>query len=236
MKPSKVLVTAAGPNMLPVLRQYTLPAFERFAEAQQYQVQVEELAVDSLARKNDAAKHARWHKIELLRQALARHEVVAWFDADVLIRRFDDDPAMHLRDDAFQGLVLHAVPAERRINPNTGVWILRNAPESFEFLDIVQGMGLPEGRWADQGAVMRALEWTLGDDRYFGAQMPERHNRFLRGTAWLPIGWNQPHCEHRSNPDAYVGRPLTTEPHAVHLMAMTIEERLAVLPELVRPV
>lgn len=225
----KTLVTAAGPNMMPILDRFSLPTFERFADRHGYQIHVEELLTDDTARKSDAAKAARWQKVGLMRRILEANDVAVWFDADVLICRSDTDIASHIKPGYFQGLVLHSVPAENRVNPNTGVWAMRNSSQAFAFLDAVDAVGMPKGRWADQGAVMGALGWERGDDRYHGARMPEKVNAFLAGTTWLPIGWNQPYCENRPNPEAYEGRPLVEDPNALHFMAMTIDERKLVM-------
>lgn len=212
--------------MLPLLHKYSLPTFEKFANNNGYIVEVVELPRDDLARKSKEAREARWQKMSIMRNALERNDLAVWFDADVMICRYDEDIAGHLQESDYQGFVLHDVPAENRINPNTGVWVMKNTEKSFRFLDEIERIGMPEGRWADQGAVMRALGWINGDDRYFGARMPAEGTDFMTGTGWLPTGWNQPYCENRPNPEAYVGRPLVANPHAVHFMAMTIQERM----------
>lgn len=222
----KTLITAAGPNMMPILEQFSLPRFERFAQEHSYDLEVTELSDDSLARKDDRAKEARWQKISLLKKALGNSALVVWFDADVLIKRFDEDIADNLSESSYQGLVLHNVPAENRINPNTGVWVMRQCTESFDFLDEVEQVGMISSRWADQAAVMSVLGWPMGDERHHGTYMPTESNDFLLGTGWLPTGWNQPYCENRPNPEAYIGRPLVDDPHAIHFMAMTIEDRM----------
>jgi hypothetical protein len=222
----KILVTAAGPNMIPVLEQFTLPSFEKFAEVNDYSINVTQLAADSLLRKHIAAKQARWQKIEIIRKALHHNDVVAWFDADIVITRSDTDILEDIGNDDFQGLVLHDVPAESRINPNTGVWVMKNSELSFEFLDHIEEIGMVSERWADQAAVMKGLGWNMGNDRHYGALPPSKINNYLEYTSWLPVGWNQPYCDDRPNPAAYAGRPLVDRPHAVHFMAMTIPERL----------
>ena len=113
------MVTAAGPNMMPVLREYSLPTFIEYVDKFDYQLEVMSLEEDSMARKTDLAKSARWQKISIMRDALIKSEVVAWFDADIMICRKDEDIAGHLRVDDYQGFVLHKVPAENRINPNS---------------------------------------------------------------------------------------------------------------------
>lgn len=226
LKNEKTLVTAAGPNMMSVLEEFSLPTFERFAQEHRYDVEVTELYDDSLARKDAQAKEARWQKINIVRKALSNSALVVWLDADVLIKRFDEDIADNLSEVSYQGLVLHDVPAENRINPNTGVWVMRQCVESFDFLDAVEEVGMISNRWADQAAVMQALGWPMGDERHHGTYMPTESNKFLRGTDWLPTSWNQPYCENRPNPEAYVGRPVVERPNALHFMAMTIEDRM----------
>lgn len=219
------MVTAVGPNMSDILTKYSLPTFQHYADAQGYDVHVEQLDEDCTTRKSDAAKAARWQKMDILRRVLHGSDLAVWFDADVLVARSDEDIADNLRDGDFQGVVLHDVPAEDRINPNTGVWVLRNDQRSFEFLDKITEIGMPPGRWADQGAVLHALDWQLGNEQYHGARIPVVQNRFLQGTTYLPTGWNQPHTDDRPNPEAYEGRPLVDDPNAIHFMAMTIKER-----------
>ena len=222
----KTIVTAAGPNMLPVLTRFSLPSFSWFAERQGYTVQVTHLQQDDTVRKSDSAKRARWQKLSIIRGALEQSKVVVWFDADVIICRNDTDILESLGPTDYQGLVLHSVPSENRINPNTGVWVMRQTEKAFRFLDTVETIGIPEGRWSDQGAVLEALGWIKGDDRYHGARMPDNPTEFIEGTTWLPIGWNQAYYASRSNPEDYMGRPTVPNPFAVHFMAMTIADRL----------
>jgi hypothetical protein len=231
-KEIKTLVTAAGPNMMPVLVGHALPSFERYAAAQGYEVKVEALANDSAARKDEAAKAARRQKIDIIRGALRVSDIALWVDADAIITRKDQDVADELRNDSFQGLVLHNVPTEgNRTNPNTGVWVMRHAGISFDFLDEVEELGQISGRWADQAAVMQVLDWEMGDERHYGAAMPDALNEYTDQTTWLPTGWNQPYMKNRPNPEAYVDRPYVPDPHIVHFMAMTVADRLVYMAE-----
>ena len=222
---NKTILTAAGPHMMPVLENFSLPSFEQFGRRNDYDVTVIRHQNDSLMRKDSLAVAARWQKMKLIKDALATYDIVLWLDADVILQRFDEDPLLYLEEDHYQGLVLHHVPAENRVNPNTGVWLLRREARTFNFLDKIESIGLPEGRWADQGAVMRALDWECGDEHYSGARYPS-DDRQLDGVAWLPTGWNQPYTLNRPNPEAYEGRPLVSHPHAVHFMSMTIKDRM----------
>jgi hypothetical protein len=168
----------------------------------------------------------------LLRAALAEFPVALWLDADVLLTRCDEDPVSHLHPQHFQALVLEHVPHEHRLNPNTGVWLIRSSPMAFEFLDAIEAAGPQVGPWADQGAVLRVLGWDRGDESYQWAR-PGLGSPFLSATSWLPPGWNQPYLGERIDEDlfngtaaSYVGRPSVPDPHALHFMGMTPAARV----------
>ncbi|MCR4278898.1 MAG: hypothetical protein NUV81_03275 [bacterium] len=103
--------------------------------------------------------------------------------------------------------------------------MIKNTEKAFRFLDTAMEIGMPAGRWADQGAVMRALGWILGDEHYEGARMPDTPNEFMDGTAWVPIGWNQPYLER------YLGRPMEPNPFAIHFMGMSLPDRMKYMRE-----
>jgi hypothetical protein len=220
-----VVVTAAGPGMLTIMRRLALPTFCRFAARWGYDVRAEELAADGVGA-DAPAQRAKWRKIGMLRAALRNYPVALWVDADVLLARTDEDIAVHLHRDHFQALAMEQVPYEHRVNPNTGVWLMRSCPQSFAFLDAVEEAGPQPGPWADQGAVLRMLGWDRGDERYHWAR-PGAGNAFLAGTSWLPPSWNQPFLEGRTvescydgQAASYVGRPTVPTPHAIHFMGM----------------
>jgi hypothetical protein len=209
-----------------------LPTFQRFAAQWDYDVRCIELELDG-AGASVMAQRAKWAKISLLREALQDYELALWFDADVLVVRTDEDIAEHLHVDHFQALALEHVPAEHRVNPNTGVWLMRSCPEAFAFLDAVDRAGPQPGPWADQGAVLAALGWDRGDERYHWAR-PGPGTEAIRATSWLPPGWNQPYVQERtlencynSEPHSYLTRPTVPDPHAVHFMGMTPTARHA---------
>jgi hypothetical protein len=225
-----VLITAAGPQMYDVLHDLALPTFRAYADRWGYDVRATDLAVDGTGA-DRGAQRAKWAKIALLRQALEDHALVVWLDADVLLLRHDEDVAAHLHPQHFQALVLEHVPSEHRVNPNTGVWVLRSGPAAFAFLDAVEAAGPQPGPWADQGAVLAALNWNRGDENYHWAG-PGLGTEFLACTSWLPPGWNQPYLEHRDEDDLYNGdaasytdRPSVPHPHALHFMGMTPASR-----------
>lgn len=229
-RPRGAIVTAAGPQMRPALHQLALPTFQRYAAAWGWVVRAEDLPADGSSA-DAAAQTAKWAKTRLLRAALAEHRFALWLDADVLLQRDDDDVLAHLHPHDFQALVLEQVPAEHRVNPNTGVWLLRSGPRAFAFLDAVERAGQQPGPWADQGAVLHALDWDRGDERYHWAR-PGVGNLFSRRTSWLPPGWNCPYLDRRcasesfnSDAGSYADRPRVDAPHALHFMGMTPQAR-----------
>jgi hypothetical protein len=221
-----ILISAAGPSMRAALHELAAPTFRRWAGRWGWQVQAIDLDADGVAA-DAGAQRAKWAKLGLLRSALRRAPLALWVDADVLLVRDDEDVAVHLHPSSFQALALEQVPAEHRVNPNTGVWLLRSCPAAFAFLDAVEEAGMQPGPWADQGAVLAALGWDRGDERYCSAR-PGPGNGFLTGTSWLPPGWNQPWTGPRedgdcfnSTADSYADRPRVPRPHALHFMGMT---------------
>lgn len=220
-----VIVTAAGPTMRRVLHDIALPSFRGYADAWGWSLEAHDLLSDGVAA-DSGAQRAKWAKLGLLREALQRHPMALWLDADVLLMRRDEDVTEHLPPTAFQGIALEQVPAEHRVNPNSGVWLLRSCPQAFAFLDEIERMGPQPGPWADQGAILTALGWDRGDEQYHWAK-PGLGSAFSAGTAWLPTGWNQPYQGPRqpddcfnSAADSYADRPTTARPHALHFMGM----------------
>jgi hypothetical protein len=224
------VVTAAGPGMRAVLHELALPTFSCWAQRWGWDVRAVDLPSDG-AGADPAAQAAKWAKTRLLRQALQHSPFVLWLDADILLLREDEDVTQHLLPGCFQALALEHVPHERRVNPNTGVWLLRSCPAAFAFLDAVDALGQQPGPWADQGAVLAALGWDRGDDRYHGAR-PGQGGAALAGTSWLPPGWNQPYLHGRveeelfnSSAASYADRPSVAAPHALHFMGLTPQAR-----------
>lgn len=180
----KVLLSGAGDRMRPLLA-LALPAFERFAATHGYRLEVAEL--DDGDGSRAGRRRARWAKIGLLRGAIEDGHTALWVDADAMVCRFDRDIAADLGVASFQGLVLERFPT--RVNPNTGVWLLRPGQRSAAFLDAVEEIGPLAHSWTDQAAVCTALGWSLGDYHGHGARAAAPSS-FVAGTAWLPSCWN----------------------------------------------
>jgi hypothetical protein len=239
MSPRGAVVTAAGPHMRRALHDLALPTFRRWAHRWGWTVLAHDLASDGVGA-DDGAQSAKWAKLRLLRAALRQYPLALWLDADVLLLRADEDVSVHLHPEHFQALVLESVPAEHRVNPNTGVWLLRSCPQALAFLDAVERAGPQPGPWADQGAVLAALGWDRGDENYHWAR-PGNGSRFLAGTSWLPPGWNQPWVEGRTDADcfnssaaSYADRPRVPQPHALHFMGMSPEARYRAMAAVAR--
>jgi hypothetical protein len=64
---------------------------------------------------------------------------VVWIDADAMFLAFDEDLADEMPAFAFQAFVLEH--SHWGLGPNTGVWAMRNEPESFPFLDELDRIG-----------------------------------------------------------------------------------------------
>lgn len=227
---SRALVTAAGPQLRAGLQDLALPTFARYAAQWDWELVVEDLAIDG-ADAQTVARQARWAKLRLIRQALAAHDLVLWLDPDVLVLRDDEDVAQHLHPETFQALALEHVPAEHRVNPNTGVWLVRSCPQAFAFLDAVAAAGQQPGPWADQGAVLAALGWDRGDERYHWAR-PGPGNAHLAGTSWLPPSWNQAVQDLRV-PDGCADRPRVVDPHVLHFSGLPPAERYRAMAQVV---
>jgi len=220
----KVIVTAASPRMWHLVERYSLPTFRRFADRFAYEVLASRLDDDGASDDRRATNATRWAKLPLLRQALESYDTVVWFDADVMICRFDDDIASHLAPDKFQAFAIEQVPQDRRINPNTGVWVLRSGRRAVRFLRSVERAGQQRGPWADQAAVMKVLGWDRGGSIYHGAG-PGAGSRHLRGTGWLPPSWNQIYSVPAEDAKSVYAVPRVQEPHALHFAGMSIEAR-----------
>src|SRR5262245_65420996 len=129
----KALVSAAGSHMAPVLALAAV-TFERFAALHDYDLVLDRDFDDSPNRNSldDASRAARWRKVALLESLLQDYDFVVWFDADVMITRFDRDIESYVPQDCFQAFVLEQY--RHRFNPNCGAWAMRNEEMSYRFL------------------------------------------------------------------------------------------------------
>jgi hypothetical protein len=219
MPDGRVLITAADARMAGVLAA-SRSSLAAYAARHGYQ-----LTVDTTAQ-NWGREAARWRKLTMLREALTQHQLALWIDADAVICRHDRDIADDLPPRCFQGLVLERFPD--RVNPNTGVWVLRGDPIARELLDTMLRAGPPAHSWTDQAALCLALGWHLGDYHGSGAR-PGKLSRFARRTAWLPGEWNVVGPAGAAGPGPGPGPALGQNARIRHFAGMDLARREAAI-------
>jgi hypothetical protein len=215
----KALVSAAGSNMAGVLALAAV-TFKHFAAIHDYDLVIDDEFVDSPKLDDALSRQAKWRKIALLESLLPRYDLVVWFDADVMIKRFDRDIARDVPRDCFQAFVLEQY--SHRFNPNTGVWAMRDDEMSYRFLRAVREVDSPDHNWADQAAVCVALGWQVekkvrrsDPSKYRTLAKPSHPTEFLPRTGWLKPEWN---------PVGYAAKwPSRTE----HFSSVSNEKRIA---------
>jgi hypothetical protein len=170
-------IATIGAGPMGTVLDLSAQTFRRLAEVHGYDVVI--------GNGDDADERpAPWGKIRLIRRLLAYYEVVLWLDADTVVLSFDRDPVDDLPAACFQGLVQHRRDDE--LIPNTGVWLLRSEPRSFEFLDAVWNADeFIDDMWWENGAVIDLLGYTVRPTR------PSKPSPWLDGTAWLDDTWNK---------------------------------------------
>lgn len=179
MTKKKCLLTSATGECADLIT-YAGPLMERYAARHGYDLRVNREEPEDPTGERRA-------KITLLREALPDYELVVWVDADVLITKFDEDIADDVPAFAFQAFVLEH--SDWGFGPNSGVWAMRNDPESFQFLDELDLIGPhPAKPNSDQVIIHLALGWKL--DEPATTARPAYHSPFLERTGWLPVKWN----------------------------------------------
>lgn len=130
----------------------------------------------------DPSRPVPWSKVPILRDLLARHEVVVWLDSDLMILDGREDIADALPKNRFLGLVEHQYKTGGMAN--TGVMVLR--PEAMGFLDEVWAQhDLIHHRWWENAAICRLLGYDL-ESSCLKAPTP----LFTDHTALLDPRWN----------------------------------------------
>jgi len=169
--------------------------FKRFAEIHGYDLVIDDDFVDGATLDDPLGRQAKWRKIALLESLLPDYDLVVWFDADVMIKRFDRDIAKDVPKDCFQAFVLEHYA--HRFNPNTGVWAMRNDEMAYRFLADVREVDSLDHNWADQAAVCLTLGWQIDKkyrrndpSKYRTLAKPVHPSEFLARTGWLPPEWN----------------------------------------------
>jgi hypothetical protein len=189
----KALVSAAGSHMADVLALAAV-TFEKFAATHNYDLVLDDDFDDSPIFNDSLNRQAKWRKVDLFECLLPDYDLVVWFDADMVIKRFDRDIAEDVPQDCFQALVLEQYP--HRFNPNCGVWAMRNDEMSYRFLEKIRQVDAPE-QWNEQAAVCVALGWEVekrikpsDPSKYKTYAKPAYPSEFLPRTGWLRPEWN----------------------------------------------
>jgi hypothetical protein len=160
----------------------------------------------------DTGGHNRyWSKVALIRERLRHYEVVLWLDCDFAIRRQALDVAAGFYPQDFQALCIGYTP--NGLEPNPGLWLVRNVGEAHEFLDLMWATGnIP-----DADLYMQAtLQKLLGFSYLPSFCKPVSPTRFLARTGWLDPRWN---CLELFEPDAGLFA------HAVHYAGMEFTDK-----------
>jgi hypothetical protein len=183
---SKVIVSlGTGPQSR--LLHIAARSFRRYARRHGYELALHTELVD-------ATRPAPWSKVVLLRELAARHDVLVWLDADLVIVDPTTDIADELEDGRFLYVVEHQTKEGRM--PNSGVMLLRGGAKTIAFLDEVYAQeDLVNHRWWENAAICRLLGYRLDP---IGAGLPTP--LLTEHTKFISPRWN-------SIPDAPATRP-----------------------------
>ncbi|RKN85324.1 hypothetical protein [Paenibacillus ginsengarvi] len=137
-----------------------------------------------------------WDKIILIHHMLKQYETVIWIDADAIIC----DPKKDIRSVLDRNIPMHMV-AHRigsRLIPNTGVWICRSLPKTFEMLHrIWNDARYVEHRWWEQAALMDLIGFDP-DSITFRAVTP-----YTQHVQFIDREWNSRQGDSAPHPIIY---------------------------------
>jgi hypothetical protein len=122
-----------------------------------------------------------WDKIVVLYQMLKLYDTVMWIDADAIIV----DPFNDIRKELNPSVPMHLV--FHRKTPNTGVWICKNDPRTFEMLEAIWNQKeFINHPWWEQAALMEILGYEPREQKctYLG---PTTYTPMVRFLGWE---WN----------------------------------------------
>ena len=111
--------------------------------------------------KTNETEPSSWKKLYLFKELFKTYDFILWIDADVIIKKFDDDPFNYM-EDYYQGLVYHLVGNE--IWPNCGVWALSKNCYTMGYIDrmILKSHCKNHGFWEQQANIE-----LMAEDDYF---------------------------------------------------------------------
>jgi hypothetical protein len=149
---SKAIVSLGAGRQLGLLR-LASRSFRRYASAHGYELSLHTEVVDP-------RRPAPWSKVRLLRDLAAKHELLLWLDADLVVVDCSTDIAEELEPGRFLYLVEHHT--REGTMPNSGVMLLRGGEATIAFLDEVYAqVDLIEHRWWENAAIARLLGYRL---------------------------------------------------------------------------
>lgn len=179
-----------------------------------------------------------WHKVAALDGHLAGHDWVVWLDDDAFVTDLDSTFLRDAIDDADRGdawLVIAPSCADELNGAwaayNTGVFALRNSPDSRALLSAMSEAPMEEiQRWWD---IQRLGVFTQGDQDALAWFVEQRGYR--ESVHWVdPLGWNARPWHYRDALDDapvchFAGQPDKT------LAIMEFAQRMGTDETLVRP-
>lgn len=150
------------------------------------------------------SRPAAWNKVVLLNHMLKGYETVIWLDADTMIV----NPANDIRPELDPQIPMHVVAHRigRKTIPNTGVWVCRNDPRTFELLESVWShTEFIDDGWWEQAALMDLIGYEPRERkcRFRGPTPYTSYVRFLdeRWNSRFAAPAPQTNILHYSGPD-----------------------------------
>lgn len=144
----------------------------------------------------DPTRPPAWDKIVLIHHMLKQYETVFWMDADAIVC----DPRKDIRTALSPGIPMHMVAHRigQRIIPNTGIWVCRSLPKTFEMLyHIWNDVRYVDHRWWEQAALMDLIGFDP-ESTSFRGETP--YTPFVR---FIGREWNSRQGDCADNPIVY---------------------------------
>jgi glycosyltransferase involved in cell wall biosynthesis len=161
-----------------------------------------------------------WAKVPLIRELLDAHELVLWLDADLVVVDPSRDVAAELAAGHVMAIAEHLIGGSHQ--PNSGVWLLRSAPETRRVLDwIWNAEEYVHHPWWENAALMDLLGYRL----HPGAKV--RDSWLFDHTTWLDKAFNSVPLDAAPRP---VIKHYAGEPHERRLEAMRADAALLSAP------
>lgn len=143
-----------------------------------------------------SSRPAAWDKIVLIHHMLKQYDTVVWIDADAIIC----DPNKDIRTALDRQIPMHMVAHRigNRLVPNTGVWVCRSMPRTFQMLyHIWNDERYIEHRWWEQAALMDLIGFDP-DSASFRGETP-----YTADVRFIDREWNSRQADSAENPVIY---------------------------------